>query len=135
MANHKWIAEDFYWKIFSVILAVVVWLTVHNIRDEPVATGILAVQNTFTNVPVLAVSADTDMRNVHVTPDSVSITVSGSPDIIAILQTNQLHAFVNLTGIDSSYDLKRHVDIAPPLGVTLLNVDPPEVTVTIPATK
>jgi YbbR domain-containing protein len=135
MANHKWIAEDFYWKVFSVVLAVLVWLTVHKIRDEPIAPGILAVQNTFTNLPVLAVSADTSVRDARIAPDSVSVTVSGSPDIIAILQTNQLHAFVNLSGIDSSYDLKRHVDIAPPPGVTLLNVSPPDVTVTIPANK
>lgn len=133
MAKRKWITEDFNWKFFSVILAVVVWLTVHNnIRDEPVMSGLLAVQNIFTNVPVSAVSASAGVHDVRVVPDTVSVTVSGAFDLIAVLQTNRLHAIVNLTGIDSAHDLKRHVDVAMPLGVTLLNVDPPEVTVTIP---
>jgi YbbR domain-containing protein len=132
MAKRKWIAEDFNWKIFSVILAVVVWLTVYKIRDGSVAPGLLAISNTFTNVPVLAVSATADVQNARIAPDAVSVTVSGASGLMAVLQTNGLQAIVNLTGIDSAHDLKRRVDVAPPPGVTLLNVDPPEVTVTIP---
>lgn len=132
MARHKWIAEDFNWKIFSVILAVVVWLTVYKIRDEPGAPGLLAIQNTFTNVPVLAVSASADVQDASIAPETVSVTVGGAPGIMSVLQTNQLHAIVDLTGIDSAHDLKRRVDIAPPPGVTLLKIDPAEVTVTIP---
>ena|ERR1700722_5588741 len=135
MAKREWLTEDFNWKLFSVVLAVVVWLTVHKIRDEPGAPGLLAVPNTFSNVPVLAVSATADVHDAHVAPNAISITISGAPDLIAVLQTNQLHAIVNLTGIDSAHDLKRHVDVTLPPGVTLLNVDPPEVTVAIPAKK
>ena len=135
MAKRDWLNEDFNWKIFSMILAVVVWLTVHKIRDEPGAAGLLAVPNTFNNVPVLVVSATADVQDARVAPDSVSVTISGAPDLIAVLRTNQLHAMVNLTGIDSAHDLKRHVDIMVPPGVTLLRVDPPELTVTIPEKK
>ena len=132
MAKRKWITEDFNWKFFSVILAVVVWLTVYKIRDNPGAPGLLAIQNTFTNVPVSVVSAGADVHDIQVAPGRVDVKVSGPPDIMETLQANRLHAFVNLTGIDSAHDLKRRVDVAPPPDVTLLSVDPPEVTVTIP---
>jgi YbbR domain-containing protein len=131
MARHKWIAEDFNWKIFSVILAVVVWLTVYKIRDEPGAPGLLAIQNTFTNVPVLAVSAGADVQEASIVPEAVSVTVSGSPGIMSVLQTSQLHAIVDLTGIDLAHDLKRRIYLAPPPGVTILKIDPSDVTVTI----
>jgi len=30
-----WITKDFWWKLFSVTLAVIIWLTVHKIYEEP----------------------------------------------------------------------------------------------------
>lgn len=132
MAKRKWITDDFVWKFFSVIIAVGVWLIIHKIRDEPAAPGLLAVSNTFTNVPVLAVSAGAEALSARVAPDSVSVTVSSAPGVMAVLEASQLHVIVNLTGIDSAHDLKRRVYVAPPPGVTLLKVDPSEVTVTIP---
>jgi YbbR domain-containing protein len=135
MAKRKWITEDFNWKIFSVILAVVVWLTVNKIRNNPGAPGLLAIQNTFTNLPVLAVSASAEVQDARIAPEAVSVTVSGAPGIMAVLETNRLHAIVDLTGIDSAHNLKWRVAVAPPPGVTLLKIDPPEVAVTIPANK
>jgi YbbR domain-containing protein len=132
MAMRKWITDDFIWKFFSVIIAVGVWLIIHKIRAEPSAPGLIAVSNTFTNVPVLAVSAGAQASSARVAPDSVSVTVSSSPGVMEVLQASQLHVIINLTGIDSAHDLKRRVYVAPPPGVTLLKVEPSEVTVTIP---
>jgi len=131
MPMRKWIAEDFKWKIFSLILAVVVWLIVNRIRSGTVATGLLAVSNTFTNVPVQVVSANADVNNARVAPASISVTVSGAPGVIAVLQTNQLRAIVDLTGIDAAHDLKQPVNVMPPPFVTILKIAPPDVTITI----
>ena len=38
---------------------------------------------------------------------------------MAVLQANKIHAIVNLTGIDSASDLRLHVDVSAPPGVTL----------------
>jgi hypothetical protein len=119
-----WVTKDFWWKLFSVFLAVAVWLTVHKVREEPVVSGI---------GPVLVVSAASDVRDFHVLPGTVAVKVSGAADVMAVLQANQIHAVVDLTDIaDAARGLKRRVEISAPPGVTLVSVDPPEVGVLFP---
>ena len=127
-----WLTKDIGWKIFSVILALVIWLTVHKIREEPEASSESGVGNTYGDLPVLVVSATADVHDARIVPDKVDVKVSGPSDIMETLQANQIHAFVNLTGIDSAHDLQRGVEISLPRGVTLVSIDPPQLTVTIP---
>lgn len=132
MAKRDWITADFLWKLFSLILAVALWLTVHKIREEPSEPPPPGVENTYGDLQVLAVSATADVHNVRIFPHAVDIKVSGPSDIMAVLQANKIHAFVNLTGIDSAHDLRRGVEVSLPPGVTIVSVDPPQITVTIP---
>lgn len=129
-----WITKDFWWKLFSVFLAVAVWLTVYKIREEPAAIGPGAGNTlTYGSVPVLVVSAASDVRDFHVLPGTVTVKVSGAPEVMAVLQANQIHAVVDLTDIaDATHNLKRHVEVSTPPRVTLVSVDPPEVGVLFP---
>jgi|SRR5208282_4788672 len=134
-----WFIKDFGWKLFSVFLALAIWLTVHKILEEsappPVVVPPLPPQPvaiTFTNLPVLIVSAAADVREFHVTPNAVTVSVSGRPEVMAGLQAGQVHALVDLTDIEAARGLRRPVDISMPAGVTLVNVDPAEVNVVIP---
>ncbi len=137
-----WFIKDLGWKIFSVVLALAIWLTVHKILDESAPSPVVVpplppgpVTMTFSNLPVLIVSAAADVREFHVTPKAVAVTVSGQPEIMAALQVDQIHALVDLTDIEAARDLRRRVDITTPAGVTLVNVDPAEVNVVIPAQR
>jgi len=134
MAMRNWFIKDIGWKFFSVILAVAIWLTVYKIRSESETTSPAGIQNTVTfgNVPVLIVSSAADVRDFHAKPAAVAVTVSGSPDIIAKLQSSQIRAFVDLTGIESVHQLHRRVDVSMPSGLTLGGVDPSEVDVVVP---
>ena len=126
-----WITKDFGWKLFSLFLAVAIWLTVHKIYEEPGAVPRLGVGNTVTfgNLPVLIVSTAKDVRDFRVAPLTVKVTVSGPADDMAKLQANQVRAVVDLTDIESAQDLHRLVDVSAPPGVTLVSVDPPKVMV------
>jgi len=126
--------KDWSWKLFSFVLALGIWLTVHRIlletgSAEPRVSGN---QVTYGNLPVFIVSSAADVHLYRVAPETVSVTVSGSPDAIAILQANQIRASVDLTDIESAKDLKRRVDIAVPSGITLIKVEPAKVGVIIP---
>ena len=126
-----WVTKDFGWKLFSLFLAVAIWLTVHKIYEEPGAASGLVIGNTVTfgNLPVLIVSTAKDVRDFRVAPVTVKVTVSGSAEDIAKLQANQVRAVVDLTDIESAQDLHRLVDVSAPPGVTLVSVDPARVMV------
>jgi YbbR domain-containing protein len=134
MAMRDWITNDFGWKLFSLFLAVAIWLTVHKIYEEPKPASGLAggYPVTFGNLPVLVVSAASDVRNFRVAPATVTVKVNGPSDVMADLQASQIHAVVDLTDVQSARDLRRHVDVSTPPGVTLVSVDPPKVGVIVP---
>lgn len=139
MPKRDWITKDLTWKLFSLILAVGLWITIHDLRDTPeVAVTPFATVRvvTFTNLPVLAVSANADVHSAQVVPNVVTVKLSGSSDAIADLQSNKVHAIVNLTGIDTASGSRLPVDVSAPPGVALDTVDPPKVSVTIaPSTE
>ena len=134
MAMRDWVTNDFGWKLFSLFLAVAIWLTVHKIYEEPGAASGLVVGNTVTfgNLPVLVVSTAADVHDFRVAPLTVKVTVSGSTEVMNKLQADQVHAVVNLTDIGLERDLHLPVDVSAPPGVTLVSVDPPKVGVIVP---
>ena len=139
MPKREWMTKDLTWKLFSLILAVGLWITIHNLRDAPeVAVNPFATVSpvTFTNLPVLAVSANADVHSAQIIPNVVTVKLRGPSDVIADLQSNMVHATVNLTGIDTARGLRLNVDVSAPPGAALDAVDPPKVSVNIrPATE
>jgi YbbR domain-containing protein len=129
-----WMTKDIWWKLFSLVLAVVIWLTVYKIREEPAfpAAVVTGVPLTYGSLPVLVVSAASDVRDFRVLPGTVAVKVSGPAEVMAVLQANQIHPVVDLTDIASARNLKRQVQVSTPPGVTLVSVEPAEVGVLIP---
>jgi len=126
--------KDLPWKIFSLCLAMVLWLTVHRIYEESqTASGSLVTSTvTFENLPVLIVSTASDVRDFRVIPGTVSVKVSGAPDTMASLQGSQVRPMVDLTEIGDVKDLNRRVDVSTPAGVTLVSVTPAKVGIILP---
>jgi YbbR domain-containing protein len=125
--------KDWGWKSFSLLLAALIWLTVHKIVEEPKVSPALSGSTlTIGTLPVFIVASAADVHLYRVEPNTVSVMVSGAPDDIAELKSSQIRATVDLTGIDAGRDLKRRVDVSVPSGITLVSVDPPKVDVVIP---
>jgi YbbR domain-containing protein len=129
------LTEDFGWKLFSVALAIAIWLIVQTIRNEPV-TGAnppgAIMTRTFNDLPVLVVSAAADVREFKVKPSAVQVTVSGRPDVVGVLAEKEIHATVDLTGIESTQSLTKRIDVSAPMEVTLLRVFPADAEVVVP---
>ena len=136
MAKRDWITKDFGWKLFSLILAVALWITVRrNIGDTPSPVLPFATVDTitFTNLPVYAVSSSGDVRNAQIAPNAVNVQLSGRPETMAVLEEDKIHAVVNLTGVNTANRLSLPVEVSTPpgTGITVDKIDPPKINVTI----
>lgn len=128
------VTRDFGWKLLSLVLAVAIWVTVRPLSHSPAkATNPLPSMGmrTFTNLPVLLVSAATEVRTVNIEPDSVTVTVSGRPEMISAMTGQEIRVIVDLTGIESARGLRKRVDVSVPPGVALISAEPPQVNVTV----
>jgi hypothetical protein len=131
------VVKDFWLKLFSFALAVLTWFTISSaIQQEgtpgtPLRLG-AARQRTFSNLPVVVLSSAGDVHNFRVEPQEIEVTVEGDAQAMRKLQASDLHAVVDLTGIQAAHDLKKRIDVSPPAGVLLVKVDPEQVQVIYP---
>jgi YbbR domain-containing protein len=126
-----WLTKDFHWKAFSLLMAIGIWLTVRR-AESPAGQAANLTSNTYANVPVLAVSTDSNVHATQIIPQTVNVTISGAVETMNRLERSQIHAFINLTGFSSADNLSRDVEVALPPGTTVVGVEPPQVAVTLP---
>lgn len=124
-----WLTKDFGWKLFSVFLAIAVWLTIHNFF-QPTISEEANVDITYSDRPVMAVSV-LDGKRVEIVPATVMVKVKGPANVMSVLQANQIRPLVNLNGVESGRNLRRSVEVAVPTRVTFVDVEPSEVAVTV----
>ena len=105
------VAKDFWLKLFSLALAILIWLTVRFISGEATASPWLALLGRA--------------------PNEVQVTLRGDPKILKTLRKQDIRAEVDLTGIESANGLLRPVEIILPQGVAYTHLAPEEVEVRV----
>lgn len=129
------LTKDLGWKLFSVLLALVIWLSVRTIsRDRfiPARSAASWATHTFDQLPVVPFSAAADVREFKVKPGAVLVVVGGPAADMVKLQRSEIRPVVDLTGIETADSLKQRVDVFAPPGMTVVRVVPPEVDVVLP---
>jgi YbbR domain-containing protein len=130
--------KDLGWKLFSLGLAITLYLTVRAVRtsmgDTERPLEVRAV-HTYRSVPILVVSRAADVREFKVNPETVNVTLRSLPEILYKLSHSDIRVTVDLTGIESTQSVKKRIHVSTPPGITLIEVDPPEVTVVVPPKK
>jgi hypothetical protein len=124
----KLLLEDFWLKLFSLALAALIWFTVTFVSQKEVRTH----TRVFFSLPVSVLSSSDDVRNFKVSPSEVEVTVQGDVDTLQNLQSKDIRARVDLTGVAAAHDLRKRVEVSVPAGVTFLHVSPEEVQVIFP---
>jgi hypothetical protein len=117
--------DDFWLKLFSMALAVLIWLTVTFASQREGATK----ERVFSAIPVQIVSTTADVRSFQASPDRIEVTVRGEAKSLDNLQAGDLRVRVDLTGMEAARILRKTVEVAAPAGVTCLKAAPQEVQV------
>lgn len=127
--------RDFWLKLFSLALAVLIWLTVSFARSGGgqnfFASGAVP-EKTFDKIPVLVMSAAADVRSFKVSPNQVTVTVRGEAKLLQDLQARDIRAMVDLTGIEAARNLHKDIEVTTPRGITFVQADPDGVDVIMP---
>lgn len=121
------LTRNFGWKMLSLALAIVIWLTIKTISAEQGQT-----ERMFLNQSIQIVSGTADVRAFKVEPDFVSVTLKGRPGLLNRLADREIRVLVDLTSADVTQTFRRHVDVAVPNGITVVRIEPTEVQVTPP---
>jgi YbbR domain-containing protein len=115
--------NDFWLKLFSLALAVLIWLTVSfAIQKE-------AQVRTFSNLPVNVVSSAQDVSHLRAFPAAVEVTVQGQRNMVQSLRANDIRVSVDVTGIQSTSGLRKRLAVSTLAGISLVRVEPEEVEI------
>ena len=120
--------DDFLLKLFSLSLAVVVWLIVTFASQKGAGTT----PRVFYNLPVIVLSSAEDVRNFKVSPNEVIITVQGDAKAVQNLQSKDVRVTVDLTGVGTARELRKRIEVSLPAGIACMRVAPEEVQVIFP---
>jgi len=130
------IVKDFWLKLLSVAVAVLIWVTVSiAIRQEldiSAVTTNSANGRTFSHLPVLVVSSAADVHEFEVQPSHVEVEVRGSPNVLSMLTDKDVRVTVDLTDVGPAQNVRKRVEVATPPGVMFVRVFPAEVEVSVP---
>jgi YbbR domain-containing protein len=128
---------DFWLKLFSLAMAVLIWLTVNFAIQRQVSPmspiNLIMTERVIPNLPVVILSsAAEDVRGLRVNPKEVEVTVRGEAKAVDNLHSTDIKVIVDLTGIEAAHDLRKKIQITTPAGVTYVKVEPDEVQVVYP---
>ena len=132
MSLRRLVQENFWLKLFSVILAVALWFIIRvGIESEP-----MVAQNPVTNpilrtaveLPVHVMTDPADGRIFKTFPETVSVTLTGEAAILNKFKTEEFKAYLDLTSsgpLQTNMEVRLHV----PIGVSVWSVLPRAVEV------
>ena len=136
MALRDVILKDLRLKSFALALASLIWFTVQFAIHHQISQAQNPVtqmeEQTFSDLPVLVVSAAADVRDFKVKPSRVEVVVRGDADVLQKLSARDIRVTVDLTDIESARNLRKRVDVSTPARVTFVRVEPEDLEIVVP---
>lgn len=119
--------RNFGWKLLSLALAIIIWLTVKALSAEQGQT-----EKMYLSLPIQIVSSTADVRAFRVEPATINVTLKGRLSAINRLTEREIHVLVDASSADFLQSFRRRVDVAVPNGITVIRFEPTEVQLTPP---
>lgn len=130
MAKRDYILHNFWWKVTSLMLAIIVWMVV---RGTAAPTDIIMrSQRRFSHHTLSLMRETTDKRPIRITPNEVEVVVTAPIGEATRLRESDVQTFVDMGDVNGRLDKVRiRVFVPGSRGVRLESITPDEVTVEI----
>jgi len=132
MSARQFIERNFWLKVFALILALLTWITVRFAISRQLTFGsapITAVTRVFSKSPVRLLTGADLAGRFRLVPDEVTVTLSGDATILEKLTGKEVTPFVNIARGFSGSGAMGKVEIFAPSGVSIMKIEPADVTV------
>ena len=129
MAVRELIFNNFWLKLFSFVLATMIWFTIKIQDTRTERDNVVAVTREFTRHPITVMKSAADQRGFRVVPSMVDVVVSGRAELIQSLEEKNVEIYINLTDTHDIEGLNKPVQAFAPPGVTVIRVNPPTVQI------
>ncbi len=104
MRWREFLFDNLWLKVFSVLLAMLIWFAADTqIAEKPIMPTAFTVndaQRDFAERPVLVLTLPSDRRLFRVDPPTVSVTVSGPAPLVQELTESKVGVFVKAPALD-----------------------------------
>jgi hypothetical protein len=128
MSLRRLILHNFWLKLFSVALATVIWLAIHNsIHSEPNMNQLLTPD--YVRVPVSVKTAPGDKRVFRVTPDEVVVFVVGKDAVVLQAARKDIRVNLSLANFNARESSAEELKATVPPGISVLEIIPSTVEV------
>src|SRR5687768_9736590 len=105
MARRDYILHNFWWKVTSVLLAIIVWMVVNGTTGA--GDALPRDRRTFRNHTLSLMRESTDKRPIRITPSEVEVVVSAPIGEATRLRESDIQTFVDMSDVDERTDTVR----------------------------
>jgi YbbR domain-containing protein len=130
MSLRRILFKNFPLKLFSLMLAGMIWFAIFSIQDKPKPVpgfGVGDTKKAFDQVPVHVLKSPSDTAVYTISPNAVNITVSGDPRILESLTARDVQVFIDFSDVRSGSrknERKQDVQVRLPEPVDRIEVSP-----------
>jgi YbbR domain-containing protein len=125
------VLRDFWLKLFSFVLASLVWFIVNiAIKKDISPTNLSLVatdQVVLHDLPIIVLSTAQDVPSFTVTPQSAMVTLQGDTAALRNVHRQDIRLLVDLTDKGTIKETRRRIEVSTPAGIARVKVDPEEV--------
>lgn len=128
--------KDLWLKLFSFVLAVLIWFIVNIAVTNELPPGAMAIragveEKTLT-IPVVVVSSANDGRAFAISPAQVQVTVQGKARLLNQLQEKDVRAVVDVTGIRATGNFHKRIEVYTPNDIMCSKISPDQAQISFP---
>ena len=99
MSLRDYILNNYWWKLLSLLVAMLTWFTIRTglRRDQTVQQSSVSTGNTrtFPSLAITIMTAASDTRGFKISPEHVFVKVIGKKETLEALQPDEIGVFAN----------------------------------------